>query len=175
MDYGCTTYTTEDMAMIDPEVDFHKISSFENRAFARREGKPVLIGAGMLTHEGLTALVTSAAPNWRILQCTSSYPADVTDLHLATIRQYRLAGLSDHSRLARAGGLAVAAGAAIIESHLRLYTCRPENPDYPVSRTPAELEVYVGHIREAERAMGYPLKAIQPCEQAMLAYKVDAV
>ena len=174
MEYGCTTYLPEDREAIDEYVDFHKVASFENYAFGSREGKPVIIGAGMLTHEELSRLVATAPPHWRILQCTSSYPTPIESVNLATIRQYRLAGLSDHSSDVEMGALAVCAGAKIIETHMRLQDCDPANPDYAVALNPTELDLYVDGIRDAEKAMGYPLKQILPCEQAMTRFKVQA-
>ena len=169
MAYACSTYTAEDRAAVDDFVSLHKIASFENEKRPSEAGKPVLIGAGMLTHEELLSLTFDSVG---VLQCTSSYPAPLESLQLATIPYYGLAGLSDHSRDLDIGAFAVCAGAQFIEVHMRLDDCDPKNPDYAVAFSPSELTAYVAKIRKAERAMGDPVKRIHPCEQDMLRYKV---
>lgn len=171
MAYACSTYTAEDRAAVDEFVSLHKIASFENALPPSQDVKPVLIGAGMLTHDELLSLSVHSVG---VLQCTSSYPTPTNAVQLATIQHYDLAGLSDHSRDIDMGGFAVCAGAKFIEVHMRLDDCDPKNPDYAVAFSPSELTAYVAKIRKAERAMGDPVKRIHPCEQDMLRFKVQA-
>ena len=66
----------------------------------------------------------------------------------------------------------MAAGAEMIEFHIRLWDTSPENADYGVARHPAEAEEYVGNIRLAERIVGTDRPGMQACEQPMLRYRV---
>lgn len=83
-------------------------------------------------------------------------------------------GLSDHSRHALTGALAVAAGATIVEAHLRLDDTPAENPDYAVAFSPSEFTQYVKNIRDAEVMLGTGRKEIQACEHEMLSFKVTS-
>ena len=91
-------------------------------------------------------------------------------MNLAALKQCD--GLSDHSRHRWMGALAVAAGAEIIEAHLRLDDTDPENPDFATAFTPAEFADYVRNIRFAEAALGDGQKRLQDCERPMAEYRV---
>jgi N-acetylneuraminate synthase/N,N'-diacetyllegionaminate synthase len=77
-------------------------------------------------------------------------------------------GLSDHTTSTLTGALAVAAGATIVEKHIRLHDTSQDCPDYPHSLCANEwsgpvgdvslhhfntFKQYVSNIREAERAL----------------------
>lgn len=123
-------------------------------------------------------LVACYAP-MAILHCTSAYPAPLESLNLNVISgagrydgDSGYAGLSDHSRNVLTGAVAVGAGASIIETHIRLDDCDPENPDYAVAFSPREFAQYVANIRTAEQMMGDGEKRVQPCEEWALPYRV---
>lgn len=118
-----------------------------------------------------------------LLHCTSAYPCPLEDLHLRVLSQPWCDGLSDHSRHVAVGGVAVLQGAKVIEAHLRLDRCSPDNPDYQAAFEPAEFSAYVRNIRRAaegwleqspdtERMLGDRVKRQQVSEQAMSAYRV---
>lgn len=170
MEYGCSSYTPEDRAALDTVVDFHKIASFEALADAPQPlTKRVYIGAGMLDGADLAHAKAQGA----VLQCTSAYPTPIESMHLSTIRAYGLAGLSDHSGDIDMGAWAVCAGAKVIEVHMASPESDPLNPDRAVALLPDRLALYIRKIRDAERAMGSPVKAVQACEQEMRRYQVQ--
>jgi N,N'-diacetyllegionaminate synthase len=103
-----------------------------------------------------------------LLHCVSAYPAPISEMNLRAVGR----GLSDHSRNLLTGAVAVGAGARIIETHYRLDTCHPTNPDYAVAFTPAEFTQYVKNIRDAEAMMGDGVKKRQPCEEWAVPYRV---
>jgi N,N'-diacetyllegionaminate synthase len=119
------------------------------------------------------------------LACVSAYPAPIDDLHLRRFRPSRdrhvpTCGLSDHSPAGEllTGALAVAAGAMMLERHLRLDDTDPENPDAPHACSPAQFRGYVELVRLAERALGPrdvpSTGTVMPSETAMARYRVGA-
>ena len=179
IEYACTTFLPEDLLIVSIFVSRFKVASFEasDRAFLRAHesyGKPIMVSTGMQSAEELAWLLRRRKknPNLQLLHCASAYPAPVGELNLAAIRQYSLDGFSDHSGQIITGGLAVAAGARIVETHFKLDDCDHSNPDFPHSLTPAELREYVDGVRWAERAMGDGVKCCQPSEEAMKKYRV---
>jgi sialic acid synthase SpsE len=180
MEYACTVHTAEAVKAVSTFVDYFKISSFEAMDEGLRDAGfahnlRVLVSTGMM--DGYEAVI----PCWGRLHCVSAYPAPMESMNLARLsRCYRtdgeaeFDGLSDHSRDVRTGGYAVCAGAMIIETHYRLETCDPQNPDYAVAFSPAEFTQYIQNIRDAETMMGTGEKKQQPCEEPMMRYRVKA-
>ena len=191
LDFMCTAFLPEDVAAVAPEVARFKIASFEAEdpeMYVAHEpyGQPVIVSLGM----GARAPEAAAALGTRLrfLRCTSSYPAPVESLGLRAIGRfggsslsgtdYGLCGFSDHSdpALTSTGAIAVAAGAEIVEAHLRLSTTRPENPDYPHAMTTEQFAEYVRHIRFAERCLGGDTAGLaHPSERPMARYRVDPI
>ena len=174
--YACSVYLPEDAAIVAPYVSFLKISSFENADTAMIEAAlatpaPVVISLGQSHSRPFVTTPAHQRPI-RYLHCTSAYPAPVAEMHVSALA--RCDGLSDHSRHVLTGAVAVGAGATMLEVHYRLEDCDPQNPDYPVAFTPAELRTYVAHVRLAEQLMGDPDRSweTQPSERWALAYRV---
>lgn len=205
LEFMCTAYLPEDVAIVAPFVERFKIASFEasDRAFVlahAKYDKPVIISCGMFDVEGMRALTDVCWEGWRdsewsdirqdrvtLMQCSSSYPAPVEGLNLETLRWCYLGiermhtglgmkGFSDHSdpALTWTGALAVAAGARIIEAHLKLGDTDPENPDAPHAMTPRQFEDYVRNIRFAEACLGTGEKRLQDCEREMAQFRVTS-
>ena len=145
----------------------YKIASFEIvdlpllEAVART-GKPVIASTGMATQEEIADAVgtlrTHGGGGIALLKCTSAYPAEPRDMHLAAIPALRErfgvdVGLSDHTRGSTAAVAAVALGACIIEKHLTLDRAAG-GPDAAFSAEPPELAELVARVREAEAAIG---------------------
>ena len=185
MKLALSVYLPEDVPTVAKYADILKIASFENddwellrsvEATSLRRivsaGQQCDDDDGTRTRGFYRWIMDRYMAGFETIQCTSEYPAKITDL--ATIRNYLLSGLSDHSRDLDMGMMAVCAGATIIETHYRLYDCNPENPDYSVAFDPGELAMYVGKIRKAERAMGDGVKRVTESEKAMLPYRVSA-
>jgi sialic acid synthase SpsE len=192
--YGCTTHTREAVRIVAPYVDLHKVASFEamHRPLLDAHedaGGHLVISTGMLTAEEVRFL-----DGWRkrgnnlnrrvdLLHCTSAYPAPLEDMNLQVCAQAWCDGLSDHSKHVSVGSAAAALGARVIEAHLRLDDCDPENPDYAVAFDPDEFERYVTEIRlerlmdwaaGSELVLGDGQKRPMPSEQVMSQYRVTA-
>lgn len=179
MQYGCSTNLADDVAKVNPYVDFHKRPSFENNDTewvdaVEDTGRLFMVSAGMLDHDGLCRLISETGPMGRVLHCTSSYPTPLAELNLGVIRAYGLHGLSDHSRVISVGGAAVMAGARVVEAHICLEDTPSTNPDFAAAFWPESFWAYVYGIREAETMLGDGRKKVEPAEAAMLKYKVSA-
>ncbi len=177
----CTSYLPEDVPVIAPFVERFKIASFEadDRAFLDAHhgfGKNLIVSAGMLNQDELEDLDVDLYSD-AILLCTSAYPAPPESMQLGVLKReglYAVKGVSDHSRHPWMGALAVAAGAEIIEAHLRLNDTDPQNPDFATAFSPSEFADYVRHIRFAEACLGDGEKKLQACEHEMARYRVQS-
>ena len=174
VEYMCTVFLPEDLHVIAPHVKRFKISAFESQSDMLRHALcfdlPVIVSLGM----GQDAQYF-CGDDIRYLHCVSAYPAPVEQMNLARVRSKParpIHGLSDHSRHPWTGALAVAAGASIVEFHLRLDTTWPNNPDFAVSRTPEEAADYVANIRLAELMLGTGDEGAQPCEEGNMKFRV---
>ena len=186
----CTCYLPEDIAVIAPYVTRFKVASFEATdahfvaLHAEWPDKPLIISAGM--GADFSASVAAYMSGYRrqargpitILHCVSAYPCPEDQANLAVLRadifrdHLQAGGLSDHTRHPWTGALAVAAGAKVIEFHVRLMDTDPANADYAVARPPEEALEYVRNIRFAETAMGDGVRRVMPSEESMLRYRV---
>lgn len=179
---GMTVYLPEDARVAERFADVLKVASFEAEATdlldalepAVTQQRPLVISLGM------GARRDRARPWTFYLRCVSAYPAPVEALNLRQLwpdadREVP-DGLSDHTdpALTWTGALAVAAGAWIVEAHLRLDDTDPQNPDAPHAMPPLQFREYVRHIRFAERCLGtgFPTSGPLPCEAAMAQFKV---
>lgn len=93
-----------------------------------------------------------------LLHCISQYPTPIEDANLRAIGALRdtfgvPAGFSDHTTSTQIGGLAVAAGASVLEKHLTLDRTA-NGPDHAMSLEPEELASYVAIVRETETILG---------------------
>lgn len=199
VEFMCTAYLPEDVAVVAQYVQRFKVSSFESQdahfvgLHAEWPEKPLILSAGMGSDvsESVRFYHQLAERAWyrargdlayhpwekiRVLHCVSAYPCPDNQAALARIRQedcrWNFAGYSDHTRHPWAGALAVAAGARVVEFHARLYDTGPENADFVVSRTPAEAREYVANIRAAEALLGDGGRGAMPAEEPMLRYRV---
>lgn len=185
--FGVSVFLPKDVATVVPHVTFFKVASFEAAAKdllsalkpVAGAGRPVYVSLGMggSAKPAIDAF-GARAKDLRFLHCVSAYPAPVEDMNLKRLESgaTKLTGFSDHSdpRYTSTGALAVAAGATVIEAHLRLDATPSDNPDYPHSMNPAQFADYVRQIRDAERMLGTGLDEAQPSEKPMQAYKVEA-
>lgn len=190
LDFMCTAYLPEDVAAVEPWVRHFKVASFEAEAgdllrahephLHTRPDRWLVISCGMGAkwEESLgvldKVLLGRLGDRLKLLHCVSAYPAPAEALGLGSIRKYEYDGYSDHSEpsLTWTGALAVAAGAEVLEAHLRLHETDAENPDAPHAMVPAEFRSYVRHVRFAEACMGDGRHRMQPCEGMMATYKV---
>ena len=179
MGFMCTAYLPEDIPTLVPLVDRLKIASFEahNATMveqAARTGAPVCISTGMMENHQVVVMLARLLAHSRptdpgpwVLHCVSAYPAPLEALNLRAIqwiatqvqggipRGGTRVGFSDHSAHVGTGALAVAAGAQVLEVHMRLHDSNPGNPDYATALDPGALLEYVKRVREAEGMLGY--------------------
>ena len=160
--FMCTTYLQEDIHIVAPWVDRFKIASFEaqDEAFLLAHkpfGKPVIVSTGLCDEAAILDLTFyQHDSDWPVslLHCISAYPTPFDQTNLRAIRDYGLDGFSDHTTSTLTGALAVAAGATILEKHIRLEDTDPLNPDYGHSLPPDQFALYVQNVRLAEQAIG---------------------
>lgn len=181
VEFMCSTYLPEDVATVAPLVKRFKIASFEaeDEELARAHA-PFLQDRELIVSLGMGANIDRwrSAPRVRLLHCVSSYTAPIEALNLCVLREWAdspdVHGFSDHSdpSLTLTGALAVAAGAEIVEAHLKLDTTDPENPDFPHAMWPEQFAIYVRYIRFAEACLGEGDRQLQPCEKEMAKYRV---
>jgi N,N'-diacetyllegionaminate synthase len=173
IDYMCTVYLPEDIAVVAPHVAKFKVSSFEANDIEFLEAHPrdreVIVSCGMDAHP---AIHDYWPEKWCLLHCVSGYPTPLEELNLGVVRAGLFRGLSDHTRSLHTGGWAVAAGARIIEKHMRLNSTTSTDPDWLHSLVPRDFRVYVSFIRRAEKAMGDGDKRVMPSESDNLKYRV---
>lgn len=183
---GMTTYLPEDVPTVARFADVFKIASFEAEcedlltAHEPFRDRPLVVSMGMGAHR--MRYLQGAAPTY-YLRCVSAYPAPAEALNLALLWPCHDAsgldgcdpfdGLSDHTlpELTWTGALAVAAGAIVIEAHLRLDNTAQDNPDAPHAMVPQQFHAYTRHIRFAETCVGTANARRQDCEQDMAQYR----
>lgn len=174
LEFLCTVDLLEDIAIVAPFVDRFKIASWgalDNdfiKAHLEHE-KPVIISTGTLDEEELAELSSWWWIDDRVslLHCISRYPCPLEKCNLTALRDFDLAGWSDHTANPLTGALAVAAGAHILEVHFRLERTESANPDFPVSLSPGGLQSYIYLARRAAEAMGDHGMFRTPEEEAM--------
>lgn len=133
--FACTPFYLDAVAVLEPHVDFYKIASYELlwddliRACAST-GKPLVLSTGMATlpeiHQAVATARESGCRDLTLLHCISGYPTPPGECNLAAINTLRTAcncpvGWSDHSVSPAVLYRAVYAwGANAIEFHLDL-------------------------------------------------------
>lgn len=182
IEFMCTIYLPQDIAVIAPFVKRFKVASLEatdSALFAAMAecAMPVICSLGGLDARDVT--YWPHLDHCKKLQCTVSYPCDAKDMNLGAIAfsvndGFVIHGLSDHSADVMTGALAVACGAEIIEVHFRLDETKGGNPDYKHSLNPAGLVAYVKNIRKAEVMLGDGVKKIEECERPLIKHRVVA-
>ncbi len=143
-------------------------------AAAASTGLPIIASTGASIeaeiHEAVAAVrFLGAGDRLVLLHCVSRYPTPMSSIHLRAIgtmhRQFGVpCGLSDHTTSTATGGLAVAAGACLLEKHLTLDPTDP-GPDHAMSLSPEPFREYVRFARESESAMGPGRLGMTPHEE----------
>lgn len=166
-----TPHSPEAIGFLEPLVPCYKIGSADltNIPFLEKvasKKKPIILSTGMASLSEIRKVVRAIKKqrNTKIilLQCTTCYPCPLEEVNLQAIttlkKEFGLpVGLSDHTLSTVVPALAVALGAQVIEKHFTLARTLP-GPDHAASLTPEELKQMVKAIREAEKALGSPLK-----------------
>ncbi len=170
IEFMCTVFLPEDVAVIDPYVKRFKVASLESDA------TDLTTALGLYASPAKKDIIWSYGASkdwhWNGLHCTVAYPALPNELNLLAIENCNFRGYSDHSGDLLTGALAVACGAGIVESHFRLDCTPKDNPDYGHSHSPGALKQYIQNIRKAEVMLGDGIKKIEASEQWALKHKV---
>lgn len=124
-------------------------------------GVPLLISTGTCDLEELepaASLLRAHGAGGAMLQCVSSYPTADEQASLGGIAAIASAfgvpvGYSDHTADEDTGGLAVAAGAVLLEKHLTHDPAAP-GPDHAASLNPAAMKRYIALARRAATMRG---------------------
>jgi N-acetylneuraminate synthase/N,N'-diacetyllegionaminate synthase len=133
--------------------------------------RPLFVSTGAATGNEVAQAARWLAPHADVafLQCTSSYPtsdecAAIGGMHEILAITGRAVGYSDHTASVDAGGLAVAAGACVLEKHLT-YDRAAAGPDHAASLDSAQFAEYVRLARRAARMVGSSRKVLQDVER----------
>ncbi len=150
VEFACTAYLAEDVPVIVPFIKRAKVSSFEALDEALIDAYPQ--GMEVIVSHGLGTERQAGVLN---LLCVSKYPAKESDYKIEPLRLGEYQGVSDHCANPAMGGIWRAAGAEIIEAHVRLNDTPLDCPDYPHSLRAdgvpfPEFKGYVQNIRFVE-------------------------
>jgi len=156
----------------------YKISSFHVTDLQLIEkvcetGKPIIMSTGMSSWDEIdkgVEVIRRFTDNFVLMQCTSSYPADLSDLNLSAIpaiqeRYQCQVGYSGHERGVGVGPGAVLLGARVIERHFTMDRTL-KGPDHAASLEPRGLDLLVKRSVNYWQAVGLPKKEIQESELA---------
>ena len=156
----------------------YKISSFHVTDLKLIEkvcntGKPLIMSTGMSSWEEIDTaveIIRKFTDHFVLMQCTSSYPAELEDLNLSAIpaiqKRYQCqVGYSGHERGVGVGPGAVLLGASVIERHFTMDRTL-KGPDHAASLEPRGLDLLVKRSNNYWKALGAPKKEIQDSELA---------
>ena len=173
IEFLCTPFYLDAVAVIDPLVRRHKVASgfLTDKAMLDAvwdTGKPVIVSTGMADREAVLKATAGFLNDITLLHCVSSYPCPDDEASLLAISDLDDAckfpvGYSDHTRGILAPVAAVALGATIIEKHITLDK-NAEGPDHACSAEPEEFAEMVRQIRRVEVMLGDGVKRIMPSE-----------
>lgn len=149
------------------DVKAYKVASFEITdipliEYIASKGKPIIISTGIATLEDIELAVNTCKRMGNedivLLKCTSSYPAQIEDSNLLTIKDLIerfnvISGLSDHSMDLDVSLTAVALGGKVIEKHFILDRSMG-GVDSSFSMEPLEFKKMVNSIRKVEKILG---------------------
>lgn len=138
--------------------------------------RPIVLSTGMTdkAFEDWVLETFTASPELHLLQCNSAYPTPAEDCNVGVVRHYaRLArenprivpGYSSHDHGWLGSALAVAAGARMVEKHVKLGNTEWAHFDaVALDLTKSDFKDYVQKIREAEIIVGGEEKSVNPSE-----------
>ncbi len=149
------------------DIEFYKIASFELVdipliEYTASKGKPMIMSCGMASEEeiqqALDACYSVGNKQVVLLKCCSEYPANYSDMNIATISDMQSkfkvpVGLSDHSMGSMAAVVAVSLGACVIEKHFCV-SRKIKNPDSEFSMEPQEFRQMITDINIAKQICG---------------------
>ncbi len=165
--FSCSIFDETPLPVLQPlGLDFVKIASAEinNMDLIGSQiglSETFVISTGMSYLDEITETVrllkSKRVENIILLECTSSYPAPASSIHLLNIDFLKSVfalpvGFSDHAEGIHHSIAAVARGARFIEKHFTLDKGL-EGPDHKLSADIGEMTELVRNIREIEQSM----------------------
>jgi len=182
-------FSPEDVTILENiDVKLYKVASFELtytkllKEIASTH-KPVIFSTGLATlqeiREAVDVLVEGGSGPIAILKCTSTYPAETSDLNLRTIPHLAKTfnvpvGFSDHTEGDSAAIAAVALGASILEKHVKLDE-DSKSVDAAFSLPVTLLRSYIRKVNEAFLSVGKVQDGPTPNELSNLRYRRSIV
>lgn len=154
---------------ISAHTDFHKKVATNHKG-------PIVVSTGCTTAEYEEYIQETFKENEKIylLQCTSSYPTLPDDCGISVVRHYHILskknpkiipGYSSHDEGSLGCMLAVAAGAKMIEKHVKLgHTDWMHFQDVALDLANGEFARFVQDVRQAEKMCGDEKKEIKTRE-----------
>lgn len=168
-----SVWSLEQLAWANELVPVHKVGSGDLTAYPMlralaKTAKPIILSTGLSTLAEVSDAVRflrEANPVYKrremlgILQCTSCYPANDSEINLRVIESYRrtfevTVGLSDHSHGDEALLGAVALGAEIVEKHFTDTREGKTFRDHQISLTSAEVAAFLDKARRVSAMRG---------------------
>lgn len=143
---------------------------------AREYKRGIVLSTGMTDqdYENWVLETFTSCDKLYLMQCNSAYPTPTHDCNVGVIRHYRdlskqhphvVPGYSSHDFGAMASAMAVAAGARIVEKHVKLGNTEWAHFDaVALDLTTSEFVDYVAAVREAEVIIGSEEKEINDSE-----------
>jgi len=166
---GCEAYKIASFELVDiPLIEY-----------AASKGKPMIISCGMGSIEEIQDAVDACRRQGNdkivLLKCCSEYPANYSDMNLATISDMRErfgvpVGLSDHSMGSIAAVVGVSLGAQVVEKHFCLSRAI-KNPDSEFSMEPQEFAEMVRDVRSAAQIRGRVSYELTEAEKASAVFR----
>lgn len=137
---------------------------------------PIVLSTGMTdrTYEEWVLETFKKCESLYLMQCNSAYPTPAHDCHVGVVRHYHglsktypriIPGYSSHDIGWFGSALAVAAGARMVEKHVKLGNTEWAHFDaVALDLSTDDFKEYVKKIRETEIIMGSEAKQINPSE-----------
>jgi len=138
---------------------------------------PIILSSGGSTEDIIEAAISIVGKeNNALLQCTSIYPCETSQLDLKVISTFRrkygmVSGLSSHHTSPIFGSFSVSYGARIVEQHFTLNRSF-WGSDQSMSLEPRGLELLVKYIRMFEASEGNGIKKVHDLEKQVLSRTV---
>ena len=149
------------------------LTNFPLLVHTAKKGKPMILSTGMADMETVTKayqLVYQYNPKIVLLQCTSTYPSEFSDINLKVIETYQekfpeaVIGYSGHEKGISISLAAVVMGAKVVERHFTLDRTM-KGGDHAASLEPFGMQKMIRDIRAFEKARGDGIKRFNPSEE----------
>tara|TARA_B100001063_G_C16777104_1_gene566467 strand:- start:2189 stop:3193 length:1005 start_codon:yes stop_codon:yes gene_type:complete len=167
LDFLCSCFDLKSAKILnDKKIIMHKIASSETEnlilsKFLIKTKRPILLSTGMSDIKDVKNILRLAKKYQNnkiiLMQCTSTYPPNDTDVNLNVLKTYKkfgyILGFSDHTLDETASLTAVGLGARVFEKHFTLNK-NDKGPDHIISINPVEMKNYVTKINRAFIQLG---------------------